>query len=145
MPQQTEPPRAGQSFGLGVLAFDKFGNPMRQGGQVRLQVKQLVGPPPSTLPIQAPPMTCQHIDHLDGMHEVRLTTYRAGEHQLVLVHDVRRDLAGENLVEDGRRRRVAQPGAADGGPSAQQLRMRTRRSCLGQRFGAAVGAACSQL
>ena len=29
-------------------------------------------------------MTCQHIDHLDGMHEVRLTTFRAGEHQLVL-------------------------------------------------------------
>ena len=84
MPQQTEPPRAGQSFGLGVLAFDKFGNPMRQGGTVRLQVKQLTGPVPSNLPIQPPPMTCQHIDHLDGMHEVRLTTYRAGEHQLVL-------------------------------------------------------------
>ena len=51
---------------------------------MRLQVKQLTAPPPSALPVQPPPMTCQHIDHLDGMHEVRLTTYRAGEHQLVL-------------------------------------------------------------
>ena len=84
MPQQKEPPRAGQNFGLGILAFDKFGNPLRSGGTVKLSLKQLTGPPPSTLPIQPPGMATQHIDHNDGMHEVQLTQYRAGDHQLVL-------------------------------------------------------------
>lgn len=84
MPQQMEPPRAGQSFGLGILSFDKFGNPLRTGGNVKLSLKTLVGPPPSPLPVQPPPMTSQHIDHMDGMHEVRITTFRAGDHQLVL-------------------------------------------------------------
>ena len=84
MPQQMEPPKAGQSFGLGILSFDKFGNPLRTGGNVKLSLKTAVCPPPSPLPTQPPPMTFQHIDHLDGFHEVRITTFRAGDHQLML-------------------------------------------------------------
>jgi hypothetical protein len=82
--QVRMPPKAGQSFGLGILSFDKFGNPLRTGGNVKLSLKTAVSPPPSPLPTQPPPMTFQHIDHMDGMHEVRITTFRAGDHQLML-------------------------------------------------------------
>jgi hypothetical protein len=82
--QVRMPPKAGQSFGLGILSFDKFGNPLRTGGNVKLSLKTAVSPPLSPLPTQPPPMTFKHIDHMDGMHEVRITTFRAGDHQLML-------------------------------------------------------------
>ena len=54
MPHMKEPPKAGQNFGLGILAFDMFGNPIRSGGNVRLSIKQLASPPPSPSPSPSP-------------------------------------------------------------------------------------------
>ena len=71
--QVRMPPKAGQSFGLGILSFDKFGNPLRTGGNVKLSLKTAVSPPLSPLPTQPPPRTFK-----------RITTFRAGDHQLML-------------------------------------------------------------
>ena len=60
-PFQAEAPRAGSAFGLGILAFDRYSNPLRAGGNTRLQLKQLTGPPPSSHPVPPPPMMCQVI------------------------------------------------------------------------------------
>ena len=82
--QQAAALVAGVPFTLRVIGFDRFQNALADGGDMKLQLKQLSGPPPSEHPMGAPVMTWQHSDRLNGNHDLRVTAFRAGEYQLVL-------------------------------------------------------------
>ncbi|KAL1530896.1 hypothetical protein AB1Y20_001787 [Prymnesium parvum] len=85
LPQNLrEPPCAGQTFSIGLKGFDRHANPLNTSGGVRLMLTQVTTPPPSAFNSDTPPVHLQHVDHRNGMHELRITAYRAGDYQLML-------------------------------------------------------------